>query len=75
MKKQTNKHELKPEFFDKLVELGVYEKWEEAWKNDYPVSRIGVLNEYEYFCDFIGASFFWDATENGSDFWITISES
>jgi len=74
MKNQTNSHKLKPEFFNKLVELGVYEKWEEAWKNDRPVSEISKLNEYNCFCNFIEASFCWVSTEDGPDFWLNIAD-
>ena len=75
MKNQTNSHNLKPEFFNKLVELGVYEKWEEAWKNDRPVSRISKLNEFNCFYNFVGASFFWNNTNDGPGFWSTIARS
>lgn len=75
MKNQTNSHKLKPEFFNKLVELGVYEKWEKEWKSDSPVSRIFKLNEYNCFHDFVGASFFWNNTNDGPGFWSTIARS
>jgi len=73
MKNQTNTHKLKPEFFNKLVELGVYEKWEKGWKSDSPVSDISVINESNDFRDFIGKSFFWIGTKDGDDFWSAIA--
>jgi len=70
-----NKHNLKQEFYDRLVELGVYDEWEEAWANDIIISDIGALNDVNSFSDFVSRSFFWKLAKHGYDFWYKISIS
>ena len=61
-------------FDDKLIELGVKEKWDSNWENQ---GRAGDCAEhyaegsFEYF---IGVSFDWDKTEDGTSFWYKISK-
>lgn len=73
--KITNKYGLKQEFFDKLVELGVYDKWENNWKNNSPISRISQLNNADNFYYFIGISFVWIDTPEPGGFWYNIANS
>lgn len=74
------KTELKKEFKDKLVKLGVYRRWRKNFI-DYCNSkyvdtdiRLQSLNEEVVFCNFIGCSFFWKNTPEGHDFWRQVSE-
>lgn len=68
---------LKPKFEAKLIELGVYEKWVENWKNlinKYSFNNsIEELNSYNNFRIFIENSFSWVRTHEKFDFWKGVS--
>ena len=75
------KTELKKEFKDKLLKLGVYRRWRKNFI-DYCNSkyvdtdtRLQSLNEEVEFYSFIGWSFFWRFTPEGQNFWRQVSES
>ena len=72
------KTKLKKEFKDKLDELGVYEMWKINVINNLIYGSgcddfISELNEIDNFRSFIGASFLWDNSNEGYDFWAKIA--
>lgn len=74
------KTQLKKEFKDKLVELGVYKRWRKNFidcnKGIIDTdTRLQSLNEEVTFYSFIGWSFFWRFTPEGHNFWRQVSES
>ena len=74
------KTQLKKEFKDKLLELGVYKQWRKnlierrKYLGDDDIDgHIESLNQEKAFCDMILASFLWELTPEGHDFWHNIS--
>lgn len=68
--------QLKKAFKNKLIELGVYEQWENNVINQNLSSLsnfIVSLNSVNNFWYFINGSFKWDSTPEGYDFWLDIS--
>ena len=61
-------------FDDKLIELGVKEKWDAAWEEQGRGNAD--VDQYKgmSFCVFIMASLSWPASKEGFDFWNEISE-
>lgn len=71
--------ELKKEFKDKLVELGVYEQWRDNVISRAKIagynldSHISELNDESCFTGMIYGSFTWNITPEGYMFWKNIS--
>lgn len=71
--------EFKKEYDDKLIELGIRDKFVANIEADKEYQRkpktiLKAINSQEAFEFFVSFAFYWDSTPEGEDFWRTISE-
>lgn len=69
------KTELKKEFKDKLVMLGVYDQFTSNFELQKKKLTIDDLNDCDNFKDLVAVAFIWANTPEKADFWHNISNS